>query len=141
MRPAPPPPGPPAAPTPPRARAGGGAPPTTRRLQPSRDWARYSGRSTELWDAAVVTARSPSRSSPKTAVLSASVAFEQKHTRRGSSAPNSRATARRAPRTASDAVVAAACAALPGPPKLPIAFATASATCGGLIIVVAALSK
>ena len=102
---------------------------------------RKSGRSTELCEAAVVMAWSPRCSSPLMTTFRASVTFAAKMTRFASGALKSVASALRHLNTVSPASSDASCTPRPMPPKSLMAAATASATCGGFMRVVAALSK
>ena len=102
---------------------------------------RLSGRSTELCSSTVVTTRSPERTSPLMAQLSASVELGAKATWSARAHPRSAATRTRQPSTTRAASSEPADAPRPALPSNPIAATTASTTQGGLRRVVAALSR
>ena len=153
--------------------SGVGAPPcsgtTLTSAMPARSSA-YSGRSTALCSASVVTkcgfarpppaarrpapaarafepaarpssARTAACARPKMAALSASVQFLVKTTRSQLSPPKKRQSSLRQRSTFSAAAAAAACPPRPGLAHPSSAAATAPATAGGLVPPVAALSK
>ena len=106
----------------------------------SRAW--KSGRSTELCDAAVVTARPPAGRSDAIAMFSAIVAFSANATREEPPGTLSkREIASRARKSAIEASMAGPWDPRPGPPNDVSAAPTASMTACGFSSVVAALSK
>ena len=102
---------------------------------------RLSGRSTELCSSTVVTTRSPGRTTPLMAVLSAAVELGVKHTWSALGQPKRHASLARQPWMVRAASRAPDVAPRPALPSEHIACVTASMTVCGLCMVVAALSR